>query len=44
MVLLVCAGNVGSDKADEFDARAGKILASPMAFLSDTFEDATGVT
>jgi hypothetical protein len=36
----------GSDKADEFDTRAGKLLASTstMALRSDTFEGAMGMT
>jgi nitrite reductase (NO-forming) len=45
VALLAQAGNAGSDKTDEFDARAGKILASTstMALRSDTFEGATGM-
>ncbi|MGA7384346.1 MAG: hypothetical protein WBW81_06540 [Methylocella sp.] len=36
----------GSDKADEFDTRAGKLLASTstMALRLDTFEGAVGMT
>jgi len=43
---VMSATGHGSDKADEFDTRAGKLLASTstMALRSDTFEGAMGMT